>query len=60
MRLESDASLQRPVETPVLRGDASRLHKATGWEPRIDLGDTLADILDEWRASVDRGSQPPR
>jgi GDP-4-dehydro-6-deoxy-D-mannose reductase len=52
MRLEVDAALQRPVETPVLRGDPTRLHKVTGWAPEIDLDGTLADILDEWRDRV--------
>jgi GDP-4-dehydro-6-deoxy-D-mannose reductase len=52
MRLEGDPSLQRPVDVPVLRGDYSRLHKATGWEPAIDLDQTLSDLLEEWRAVV--------
>jgi len=49
MRLEADPDLQRPVEVPVLRGDPTRLHKTTGWEPEIDLDETLHAILDEWR-----------
>ena len=52
MRLEGDPSLQRPVDVPVLRGDYSRLHKATGWEPAIDLDQTLTDLLQEWRERV--------
>jgi len=52
MRLEGDLSLQRPVDVPVLRGDYTRLHKATGWEPEIDLDQTLADLLQEWRDRV--------
>lgn len=52
MRLEGDPSLQRPVDVPVLRGDHTRLHKATGWEPEIDLDQTLADLLQEWRDRV--------
>ncbi len=52
MRLEADPALQRLVETPVLRGDATRLHKVTGWTPEIPLDQTLADILDEWRGRV--------
>jgi len=51
MRLAPDPVLQRPVETPVLRGDASKLRAATGWEPLIGLDQTLADILEERRAS---------
>lgn len=52
MRLEEDKSLQRPVDVPVLRGDFTKLHKATDWQPEIDLEQTLRDILDEWRSRV--------
>ncbi len=52
MRLEADPDLQRPVDVPVLRGDATKIEKITGWTPQISLDDTLADILDEWRAKV--------
>jgi GDP-4-dehydro-6-deoxy-D-mannose reductase len=39
----------RPVDLPELRGDAARLHAATGWEPEIALDDTLADVLAYWQ-----------
>jgi GDP-4-dehydro-6-deoxy-D-mannose reductase len=52
MRLEEDPNLQRPVETPVLRGDATKVHKATGWTPQIDMEQTLTDLLAEWRTKV--------
>jgi GDP-4-dehydro-6-deoxy-D-mannose reductase len=52
MRLEEDPTLQRPVETPVLRGDPTRVHKTTGWVPEIDMEQTLADLLAEWRSRV--------
>jgi GDP-4-dehydro-6-deoxy-D-mannose reductase len=52
MRLEGDLSLQRPVDVPVLRGDYTRLNKATGWEPEINLDQTLTDLLEEWRRAV--------
>ncbi len=38
MRLEEDLSLQRPVDVPVLRGDPTKVHKTTGWQPEIALG----------------------
>jgi GDP-4-dehydro-6-deoxy-D-mannose reductase len=53
MRLEGDPALQRPVDVPVLRGDYTKLHKATGWDPQIDLDVTLRDVLDEWRDRVE-------
>lgn len=55
MTLVPDPELQRPVETPVLRGDATKIERATGWRPEIELDVTLTDILDEHRLAV-RGS----
>lgn len=52
MHLEADPELQRPVETPVLRGDPTRVNAATGWEPEIPLEVTLQDILDEHRLAI--------
>jgi GDP-4-dehydro-6-deoxy-D-mannose reductase len=52
MRLEEDPARQRPVEVPVLRGDPTKLHAATGWEPTIAIEQTLTDLLAEWRARV--------
>jgi GDP-4-dehydro-6-deoxy-D-mannose reductase len=52
MRLVPDPDLARPVDTPVLRGDPSRLQAATGWSPSIPLEQTLADVLDDWRKRV--------
>jgi GDP-4-dehydro-6-deoxy-D-mannose reductase len=52
MRLEGDMSRQLPGDVPVLRGDYARLQKATGWEPEIDLDQTLSDLLQEWRERV--------
>jgi GDP-4-dehydro-6-deoxy-D-mannose reductase len=52
MRLEEDPTRQRTVDVPVLRGDATKLTKATGWEPEIPIEQTLADLLNEWRERV--------
>jgi GDP-4-dehydro-6-deoxy-D-mannose reductase len=50
LTFETDPALVRPVDVPVLRGDASLLHGATGWEPTIPLATTLADVLSSWEA----------
>jgi GDP-4-dehydro-6-deoxy-D-mannose reductase len=50
LTLETDPSLLRPVDVPVLRGSAELLTSATGWEPRIPLATTLADVLASWEA----------
>jgi GDP-4-dehydro-6-deoxy-D-mannose reductase len=52
LALVPDRELMRPVDVPVVRGDATRLHKATGWEPAYDLDTTLRDVLDQWRERV--------
>ena len=52
MQLEEDPALQRPVDVPVLRGDPTKVHAATGWTPTIPLDQTLSDLLTEWRARV--------
>ena len=39
----------RKADTSVTRADAGKLRRATGWQPRIPLDQTLADILDDWR-----------
>jgi GDP-4-dehydro-6-deoxy-D-mannose reductase len=52
MTLVPDPDLLRPVDTPELRGDPSKLEAATGWAPQISLEDTLADVLDDWRKRV--------
>jgi GDP-4-dehydro-6-deoxy-D-mannose reductase len=50
LTLEADPELVRPVDVPVLRGDASRLRAATGWQPTTPLATTLADVLASWEA----------
>jgi len=52
LRVVSDPSLRRPVDPAVVYGDPRRLREATGWEPRIPLSQTLADLLEWWRAEL--------
>lgn len=44
IRVEVDPERVRPVDVPLMRGDAARL-RAVGWSPRIPLEDTLRDLL---------------
>jgi GDP-4-dehydro-6-deoxy-D-mannose reductase len=48
----------RKADTAVTRADARKLRQLTGWEPRIPLEQTLADVLADWRqhAQVNEGS----
>jgi GDP-4-dehydro-6-deoxy-D-mannose reductase len=49
-RVHEDPARWRPANAAV--GDAGRLHRATGWTPRIALDETLARLLSDWRARV--------
>jgi len=51
LEVEVDPALLRPVDVPVLRGDAGRLHTATGWAPEIPLDRTLADVVHATKGS---------
>ncbi len=46
-----DDALVRPVEVPRLVGDPSKIRADTGWSPEFSLDQTLADVLDAWRAA---------
>lgn len=37
------------ADVPMVLGTAERLKAATGWEPQIPLGESLRDLLDDWR-----------
>ncbi len=53
LELVTDPELVRPVDVPVVRGDASRLRSDTGWEPEIPFARSLADIIDDARTRFD-------
>lgn len=55
LRFETDESLLRPVDLPVLRGSHDRLTTATGWEPSFTMAETLTDLLADWRDRVADG-----
>lgn len=52
VRVEQDPALVRPTDIPLLLGDATRLTRATGWQPRIPLERTVDDLLAYWRQAV--------
>jgi nucleoside-diphosphate-sugar epimerase len=43
--VEIDQSLVRADDPVEIRGDASLIRKLVGWEPRIELQQTLTDLL---------------
>ena len=50
VQIDVDASLVRPEDPPVIRGDASRIAGDVGWHPSISLDATLRDVLAEVRS----------
>lgn len=57
---EVDEALIRPVDLPVLRGSHQKLTAATGWRPKVDLAQTLQDVLDDARRRRDGGASTHR
>ena len=52
VRIEVDPERLRPLDKPVLVGDATRLRAATGRQPRVSFEQMLDDLLDYWRAAA--------
>ena len=50
-----DPTRLRPSDVALLHADASRFRAATGWAPQIPFRQTMADLLDYWRARVREG-----
>ncbi len=50
-----DPTLLRPVDRPLIVGEAARLRARTGWTPVIPFAQTVRDTLDYWRERVVRG-----
>lgn len=47
-----DETRLRPSDNPIVLGDPSRIREEVGWEPRLGIERTLADLLDYWRRRV--------
>ena len=56
VRVYTDKARFRPLDTPKLVGDSSRLRQL-GWMPEIPLEQTLADILQFWRTQSRESSE---
>lgn len=52
VRIEQDPALMRPVDTPCVLGDSTKLRRETGWRPEIPFERTLDDLLDYWRGAT--------
>lgn len=45
--------LVRTIDTPVVRGDSSKIREQTGWKPSIPITRSLRDVLDDARERLD-------
>lgn len=54
VKVELDPTRLRPSDVPVSVCDNRRLVAATGWQPTIDLRQTLKDLLNYWRENIKR------
>lgn len=52
VQVVSDPALFRPIDVPVLVGDPTKLSSATGWQPSVQLPETVRDVLAHWRANI--------
>lgn len=50
IEVRQDPARMRPSDTPVVCGNHDKLTEHTGWQPKLGLGQILADALDYWRA----------
>ncbi len=47
--IKKDKSRMRPSDVPILIGDSTKFREKTGWEPQIDISQSLKDVLNYWR-----------
>lgn len=52
IKVERDPEKNRPTDLPVLIGDYGKIKRDIGWEPQIDMDETLKDLLDWWREKI--------
>jgi GDP-4-dehydro-6-deoxy-D-mannose reductase len=57
VEVQVDPALLRPVDTGTVRVDITALKQLTGWQPRVPIARTVADLLEYWRSQV--GSKHP-
>jgi GDP-4-dehydro-6-deoxy-D-mannose reductase len=52
IEVQQQNALLRTSETSIVRADASKLRRETGWQPRFALEQTLKDTLEYWRTTL--------
>ncbi len=54
IRVVVDPARLRPLDVPEIYADSGKFRAATGWEPRIPLEQSLAEVLEFWRVKLRR------
>ena len=49
IEIREDPARLRPVDVPEIRGDAGKLRRDTGWQPKLTFEQTLRDVLEDCR-----------
>lgn len=49
IKVELDKEKLRPSDVPIIQCDNSKIKSHTGWQPELDIKNTLKDTLDYWR-----------
>lgn len=52
IEVQADPTRTRPIESPVLVCDPTKLRAAAGWRPTYAIEQTLGDVLEDWRARL--------
>lgn len=52
VQVEIDPEKFRPIDVPVIYSDISNIKSAIGWQPRINLEETIKDTLNYWRKQI--------
>ncbi len=52
VKVERDPSRMRPSDIPVLIGSNKKFFAVTNWLPKINIEESLKDILDYWRKNI--------
>ncbi|MDU3396206.1 GDP-mannose 4,6-dehydratase [Clostridium porci] len=52
---EVDPERLRPIDADLQVPDCSKFRKHTGWEPEIKYEKTMSDLLNYWRARIEKG-----
>lgn len=51
IEVKVDEKKLRPVDVPIIEPDIEKIKKEVGWEPVIELRQTLEETLEYWRSS---------